>query len=142
MRTARDRVRHALLYEVLGLALIIPLGVWGFQSSAHQVGALAVAGSTFATFQNFLYNVAFDHAMLRITGSTSKSVGARVAHAVLFELCLLVVLLPAFAWELGVTLMEAFMMDLSFAAFYVVYALVFSWGYDTIFPVAGDASVT
>jgi uncharacterized membrane protein len=58
----------------------------------------------------------------------------RVAHAVLFEGGLLVALMPLIAWYLGVSLLQAFMMDVSFALFYLVYAFVFNWAYDRIFP--------
>ena len=44
------------------------------------------------------------------------------------------ILLPIFAWWLNVSLTTALVMDMSFAAFYMVYAFVFTWGYDTLFP--------
>ena len=47
---------------------------------------------------------------------------------------LLVILLPLFAWWLGVSLVEALVMEFAFAAFYMGYAFVFTWGYDTLFP--------
>jgi uncharacterized membrane protein len=43
-------------------------------------------------------------------------------------------LMPLIAWYLGVSLLQAFMMDVSFALFYLVYAFVFNWAYDRIFP--------
>jgi uncharacterized membrane protein len=58
----------------------------------------------------------------------------RVAHAVLFELGLLIVLMPFIAWYLGVSLMQALVMDISFALFYLVYAFFFNLAYDRIFP--------
>lgn len=64
-----------------------------------------------------------------------KTVPIRIAHAVLFEAGLLVVLLPFIAWYLSVSWTAAFMMDVSFALFYLVYAFVFNWLYDVIFPV-------
>ncbi|PPJ44785.1 hypothetical protein C0075_24535, partial [Rhizobium sp. KAs_5_22] len=55
--------------------------------------------------------------------------------AILFEAGLLVVLLPAIAWYLGIGLVEAFVMDIAIAGFYVAYAFVFNLAYDRIFPI-------
>ena len=52
----------------------------------------------------------------------------------LFELTLLVLLLPIFAWWMGISLFEAFLIDIAFAGFYMAYAFVFTWGYDGLFP--------
>ena len=64
----------------------------------------------------------------------------RVLHAVLFEGGLLVLLAPFIAWYLGVGLWHALVMDVSFALFYMGYAFVFNWAYDTVFP-AGVAAL-
>jgi uncharacterized membrane protein len=90
--------------------------------------------ATLATVWNYAYNELFDRVMRRISGSTQKSPPVRVLHAILFEAGLLVVLMPFFAWYLQITLWQAFVLDISFAAFYMVYALVFNWAYDRLFP--------
>lgn len=94
-----------------------------------------MVSASIATGWNYLYNLIFDHALLRVTGSVKKTVALRVFHAVLFETGLLLVLLPFIAWYLGVGLIEAFVMDISFAVFYLVYAFVFNWLYDVVFPI-------
>ncbi|KQV84529.1 PACE efflux transporter [Rhizobium sp. Root1220] len=134
MRSTSDRVRHAISFELIGLAMITPLGAWAFGMSMSDIGVVGIASATIATGWNYLYNLGFDNAMQRLTGGTRKTVAIRVAHAVLFEGGLLVALLPLIAWYLGVSLLQAFMMDVSFALFYLVYAFVFNWAYDRIFP--------
>lgn len=134
MRTLRDRIRHAISFELIGLAIVIPLGAWAFGRPAHEIGVIGVASATLATLWNYLYNLIFDHAMQRLRGTTQKTVPIRVMHAFLFEAGLLVVLLPLFAWYLGIGLWEAFLMDVSFAVFYLCYAFVFNWAYDRLFP--------
>lgn len=134
MRTTGDRIRHAISFEIIGLVLITPLGAWAFGMSMHDIGVVGVAGATIATLWNYIYNLGFDHAMKRVRGSTRKTAPIRVAHAVLFEGGLLVVLMPLFAWYLGIGLWQAFLMDVSFAVFYMVYAFVFNWAYDRLFP--------
>jgi len=91
--------------------------------------------ATIATGWNYLYNLMFDHALIRLLGHVQKSLAVRVLHAVLFEGGLLLILLPFIAWYLGVGLIEAFLMDVSFTVFYLVYAFVFNWLYDLVFPV-------
>ena len=53
----------------------------------------------------------------------------------LIEAGLLVMLLPPIAWYLGISLKQAFLMDMTFVGFYVVYAFAFNLAYDRIFPV-------
>ena len=135
MRTVKDRIRHAILFELIGIMLVIPLGTWLFDKPMSDIGVVAVVGATIATCWNYVYNLGFDHAMLRLLGGVRKTVPIRVFHAMLFETGLLIVLLPFIAWYLGVSLTHAFQMDISFSIFYVIYAFVFNWAYDVIFPV-------
>ncbi|MBB3065250.1 MULTISPECIES: PACE efflux transporter [Limibacillus] len=139
MRSVRDRIRHAVCFEVIGLIIVTPVAAWGFDQPMHAIGLVALVSSLLATAWNYLYNLLFDHAMLRLTGSPRKSVAIRVFHAVLFEFGMLLVLLPFIAWYLGITLLQAFLMDVSFALFYLVYAFVFNWAYDVIFPIPHSA---
>ncbi|KXF75104.1 hypothetical protein ATN84_20695 [Paramesorhizobium deserti] len=134
MRTARDRIRHAISFEIIGLATVTPLGAWAFDKPLHDIGVVGVASATLATIWNYIYNWIFDQAMQRLRGTTRKTALVRIAHTVLFELGLLIVLLPLIAWYLGIGLWEALLMDISFAAFYMAYALVFNWAYDRLFP--------
>ncbi len=135
MRTVKDRIRHAISFEILGILLVIPLGAWLFDKPMHDIGVVAVVSATIATCWNYLYNLGFDHAMQRLRGDVRKTIPIRVFHALLFETGLLIVLLPFIAWYLGVSVIHAFQMDISFALFYVVYAFVFNWAYDVVFPV-------
>lgn len=134
MRSTRDRIRHALLFEAFGLALVIPLGTVLFGLHASEMGVIGVGSALAAMAWNYVYNLGFDRAMQRRLGHTRKSVPLRVAHAVLFEAGLLTILLPPIAWYLGIGLAQAFVMDLAIAAFYVAYAFVFNLAYDRAFP--------
>ena len=134
MRTTSDRIRQAISFELIGLVIVTPLFAWLFRHPLEEMGGLAVMGATAATAWNYIFNLGFDHVLQRRHGITHKSLPTRVIHAVLFEATLLVILLPLFAWWLGITVIAALLMDLSFALFYMVYAFVFTWCYDTIFP--------
>ncbi|WP_432287658.1 PACE efflux transporter [Aminobacter sp. BA135] len=135
MRTAFDRIRHAVSFELIGLALVTPLGAWAFDMPMSDMGVVTVVSATIATIWNYLFNLGFDHLLLRVKGSVRKTLPMRVAHAILFEVGLLAVLMPFIAWYLGVSLLHALLMDASFALFYMVYAFAFNWGYDVVYPV-------
>lgn len=134
MRSPLDRLRHALLFEIVALLLVVPLGAAVFHLPMQDVGVVALASATIAMLWNVAYNWAFDLALRRLRETTDKTVRIRVAHAVAFEAGLLVVLMPFIAWYLGITLWQALVMDVSFALFYVVYAFGFTWAYDALFP--------
>ncbi|KQP51610.1 PACE efflux transporter [Methylobacterium sp. Leaf106] len=134
MRSTRDRIRHALLFELFGLALIVPFGTVLFGLHASDMGVIGIGSALIATAWNYVYNLGFDRAMQRLVGHTRKSLLLRVGHAVLFEAGLLMILLPPIAWYLGIGLAQAFFMDLAIAVFYVVYAFVFNLTYDRAFP--------
>lgn len=135
MRSTSDRIRHAISFEILALLLVTPLGAWVFSLPITDIGVVSVASATIAMLWNYVYNLGFDHAMQRLAGSTYKTVPIRVLHAVLFEAGILIVLAPFIAWYLGVGLWHAIVMDVSFSLFYLVYAFVFNWSYDRLFPI-------
>ncbi|NTJ42582.1 PACE efflux transporter [Agrobacterium larrymoorei] len=134
MRSIGDRIRHALSFEIIGLMLVVPLGAIIFKMPLSDIGVVGVVSATVATAWNYLYNLGFDHLMQHVRGTTQKTTQIRVAHAILFELGLLMVLMPFIAWYLQITILHALVMDIAFALFYVVYAFVFNWAYDAIFP--------
>ena len=134
MRTAWDRVRHALFFEIIGLILVIPLGALVFSMPMHDMGVVGLVSATIAMAWNYVFNLGFDTILRRTIGTTLKPVRLRIVHAVLFELGLLIVLMPFIAWYLGITLTHALVMDISFALFYMGYAFVFNLAYDRVFP--------
>ncbi|WP_111497410.1 PACE efflux transporter [Marinobacter bohaiensis] len=134
MRTTGDRIRQAISFEAIGLVLIIPLIAYAFHLPLDDTGVLGLIGATMATLWNYVFNLGFDHTLKRLTGSTRKSLKLRVLHAISFELGLLLAFLPVVMWWLGIGLVEALVMDLTFVVFYLIYAFVFTWAYDTVFP--------
>lgn len=142
MRKTGDRIRHAISFEIIGLAIFIPLAAWVFGTPMEDIGVVGVVSATLATLWNYIYNLMFDHAMQRTRGTTLKTTPIRALHALLFEGGLLVVLLPFIAWYLNVSIWEALVMDIAFAIFYLVYAFIFNWGYDRLFPLPEWAQET
>jgi len=139
MRTFRDRVRHALLFEVVALAIFIPGSAALFDQPVNHMGVIGVASATIATVWNFVFNMGFDRAMLRLRGSVEKTMAIRVAHTFLFEAGLVVMLIPMIAWYLGIGLWAALLMDVAIVIFYLVYGFLFNLAYDRVFPITAAA---
>jgi len=140
MRTFRDRVRHALLFEAVALAIFIPGSAVLFDQPLDHMGVIGVASATLATLWNFIFNVGFDRAMLRLRGSIEKSMADRVVHTLLFEAGLVVMLIPLIAWYLGIGLWAALLMDIAIVTFYLIYGFLFNMAYDRIFPTGVGAT--
>ncbi|MCV9966925.1 PACE efflux transporter [Pararhizobium sp. BT-229] len=132
--TFPDRLRQAVLFEALGLAIVTPAGTYFFDQSASHMSIVGIFASTLATLWNFVFNLGFDHTMLRLFGQTTKTFATRIVHAALFEIGFLVMLIPPVSWYLDMSLWATFVMDLSIAIFYMVYAFGFNLSYDRIFP--------
>lgn len=134
MRTTADRIRHAISFEVIGIIIATPLAAFAFHLPGGDSAVIIVASATVAMLWNYLYNLGFDHAMQRLTGGAAKTTRIRILHAVLFELGLLTLMLPAIAWYLQISIWQALVMDIALALFYMGYAFVFNWAYDRVFP--------
>lgn len=135
MRTRRDRIRHTIGFEVIGL-IILSLGMSKLLGiDLGKIGILAVAFSIIATIWNYFYNILFDKALFKRTGKIHKTVTVRILHAVLFEFGLLFITIPIMAWWLQISLIEAVIMDLGMVVFYLIYAFIYNIIYDRIFPI-------
>lgn len=135
MRTHRDRIRHAVGFEIIALILSIPIMSFFFSFDIKDIGVIAIVGSIMATIWNYGFNIIFDKGMVRFKRSTFKTPAIRVLHVLLFESGLLMLYLPMVAWYLGISLWQAFIMDASLVGFYLFYNLSYNWAYDKIFPI-------
>lgn len=134
MRRFQDRVRHALMFETIGLAIITPAAAWLYDKPMLDMGVVSVGAATLATVWTFVFNLGFDHALRWLKGDAIKALRHGLLHTVLFELGLLVMLLPPMAWYLGMTLWQTLLLDLFIVAFYLVYNFLFNIAYDRLFP--------
>lgn len=133
MRTTWDRIRHALLFEGLAVLLLTALATPLLGQSATDMGALAILLSLIAMGWNYLYNLWFDRWQAQIPAD-ARSLGLRLLHALGFEGGLLCISLPLIAWWLELSLWQALLADLGVALFFLLYALIYNWAYDRLFP--------
>ncbi len=136
--TAR-RVVQAVLYEAVALAVVGPALGWLFERPAATSFLLAVVMSTIALAWNYVFNAVFERWEAR------RPVGGRpplrrIAHGIGFEGGLTVFLVPVLAVGLDVPLADAFVTNLGLLAFFFVYAIVFTWGFDKLFGLPAAAA--
>ncbi|MBC17469.1 Transmembrane pair domain-containing protein [Pseudodesulfovibrio profundus] len=142
MRTQSDRLRHTMMFEIIGLLTCTPLASWLLDKELLKIGSMSLAISLTAMVCNYIFNLAFDHALVRMGRSLrDRPPMLRVIHAVLFEASLLLFTVPMVAWWLDMGLWQAFVTDLGFVLFFLVYAYVFNWAYDRVFPVPETPTV-
>ena len=141
IRTGRDRLRYSLLFELLLIAILAPLGAFVFERHILDVGLLSIVLCLKAVLVNLIYNWSFDMWDVRAGRiPTERSLVGRIAHAVGFECVLVLTSLPIVIWWLGLTILQALIMDLAVTGIIVAYTMVFGWCYDRFFPVQQSLS--
>lgn len=127
-RSLRERLFHAVIFEVVAIGLCAPLGAWLLDYPLAHIGLLTLMISLIAMGWNVLFNAAFDHAQRRI--GFDRTLAARAAHSVIFEIGLLLAVVPLAAWWLGIGLWQAFVLDIGITLFFLPYTFFFNWTYD------------
>lgn len=135
MRTQVDRLRHTILFELIGLITVTPLATWLLDRDLAMIGTMSIFLSLTAMVCNYIYNLLFDLALKRLGRPLNhRPPKLRALHAILFECSLITITLPVIAWWLDMPLWHAFVADIGFALFFLFYAYIFNWTYDTVFP--------
>ena len=122
------RIIHAILFEIGALVILVPLMSYGFGMDPFHFGALALILALCAMTCNMFYNHVFEWFETRY--GWIRTIGVRVGHTLGFELCFMAVALPITAWWMHLSIGEAFMLDLVFSLFFMLYAFCFNWVYD------------
>lgn len=123
-----ERIGLALAFEVIALAICAPLFGWLMGTSIAAMGALTLAISLIAMLWNVVYNSLFDRLQRRI--GFERTLGVRMLHAVAFEFGLVLASVPLAAVWLGISLWQAFVLDIGLLMFFLPYTVVFNWVYD------------
>lgn len=138
MQGIKRKVVYVSLYELIAVAITsFGLAKLAGQELGHASVA-AVASSAIAVLWNLVYNTLFERWESR-QAVRGRSVLRRTAHAIGFELGLVVMLVPLFAWWLQVSLWQAFVLDLGLIAFFLFYTFVFNLAFDRIFGLPASA---
>ena len=128
-KSVRERFFHAFVFEVLAIAICAPLGSWLLGYPLAQMGALTLMISLIAMAWNMLFNALFDRVQARF--AFEKTAKVRALHALLFEVGLILAVVPLAAWWLGISLVQAFWLDIGIVLFFLPYTYLYNLGYDT-----------
>lgn len=121
---------QAITFEIVALSLFVVIFSPLFDKSIVELGTLGIVLSLLTVVVLYFYNQLFDHLLLKYTGKTEKSKRARVIHALMFESSLIILTLPALAWWLKISLLDALILEAAAVSFMVVYTFIFHWSVD------------
>lgn len=129
-KSIRERFFHAFCFEALAIAICAPLGAWLLDYSLAHMGLLTLMISLIAMLWNMVFNAAFDRVQLRF--GFRRTVTVRAAHAVAFEIGLVLTVVPLAAWWLSISLWTAFLLDMGIVLFFLPYTFVYNLAYDSL----------
>jgi len=135
------RVLQAVLYEVIAIAFVGPALSLAFDKPQASTFGLAVVLSTIALTWNYAFNWLFERWESR-QAVRGRPFARRLAHGAGFEGGLVVILLPVMSLWLDISPAAAFLANLGLLAFFFVYAVVFTWGFDRVFGLPASAAKT
>lgn len=129
-KTLTERIIHAVSFEGLATLILAPTAAWLMQRSVLEMGGLSVLLATLAMVWNLIYNAAFDR--LWPVSRVARTLKVRALHALGFESGFIVIGITAVALLLGVSLIQAFMLEIGFMLFFLPYTMLFNWVWDTL----------
>lgn len=129
-KSVKERFFHALGFELLAIAICAPLGAWLLGHSLAHMGLLTLMISLIAMAWNMVFNAVFDRAQQRL--GFRRTLGARAVHSLLFEIGLILAVVPLAAWWLDIGLWDAFVLDIAIVLFFLPYTFAFNWSYDRL----------
>ena len=129
-KTLLERVLHAVSFEGLATLILAPTAAWLMQRSVVEMGGLSILLATMAMIWNLIYNAAFDR--LWPVSRLARTLRVRALHAIGFECGFIIIGVTVVALVLGVSLVQAFMLEIGFMLFFLPYTMFFNWAWDTL----------
>jgi len=115
----------AISCSSLGLALMS-------QQSVSHASAMGVTCSAIAVAWNWIFNSLFEKWESR-QASKDRTLLRRAAHALGFEIPLLVGFVLLFSWWFEIDYVQALLMDLALFAFFLIFTFLYTWCFDLMF---------
>ncbi len=138
MQGIKRKLVYVCLFELIAIAITTGgLILLSGQSLSHTSVA-AVASSAIALVWNLIYNSLFEAWESRQV-VRGRNIWRRIAHAVGFELGLVITLVPFFAWWLNITMWHALVVDIGLIIFFLIYTFIFNLIFDHVFGLPASA---
>ena len=139
MQGIQRKIVYVALYEAIAIACTTA-GLAGLADhDAGAAGIAAVLASATAVAWNLIYNTLFEAWEARQV-KRGRSLARRVVHAIGFEGGLVLAIVPMFAWALGTSLLDAFLLDIGLVVFFMLYSFAFNWAFDLVFGLPAAAA--
>ena len=129
-KSLTERIIHAVSFEGLATLILAPTAAWLMQRSVVEMGGLSILLATLAMVWNLIYNAIFDR--IWPVSRVVRTLKVRALHAIGFECGFITIGVTAVALLLGVSLMQAFMLEIGFMLFFLPYTMLFNWAWDTL----------
>ncbi|MCL1138980.1 PACE efflux transporter [Shewanella pneumatophori] len=128
--TFKDRVIHAILFEAIALAIIVPAASLFSGKQASSMLAVGVGLSLYTVVWNYFYNIWFDKQFG--ADRANRTLKTRIGHTFGFEGGIIFITVPVVAWFLEITLLQSLALEAAFLIFFFFYVIAFNWCYDNI----------
>lgn len=132
MQGLKRRIVYVSSYEIIGMVISsVGLALLAGDSVEHT-GPLSVMITTIAVTWNFIYNILYEKWEAQ-QENKSRTVKRRIAHAIGFQITLVMFLIPLIAWWMDISLVAAFWLDVAFIIIIPIYTFIFNWTFDKLF---------
>ncbi|MDB9696046.1 PACE efflux transporter, partial [Acinetobacter nosocomialis] len=126
MQGLKRRIVYVSSYEIIGMVISsVGLALLAGDSVEHT-GPLSVMITTIAVTWNFIYNILYEKWEAQ-QENKSRTVKRRIAHAIGFQITLVMFLIPLIAWWMDISLVAAFWLDVAFIIIIPIYTFIFNW---------------
>jgi uncharacterized membrane protein len=129
----RRKLVHALLCEALAITIVALL-----MRALSQQGLDALLTSLIAVSWNMVFNTLFE-AWERRQTHRHRTWQRRAAHALGFEIGLVIMTVPLIAWWLHMSWWHAFLSDLLLVVVFLVFTFCYNWLFDHVFGLPSSA---
>jgi uncharacterized membrane protein len=138
MHPTLRKIIYAISFEVGGILIGGAALTLMSDAGAGKSLSLAAFGAAIAVLWSLVFNSMFEAWETR-QSTKGRSPSRRIAHAVLFEGGLVLILLPAMAWWLNTTIWAALVYESVLIGVFLIYAWAFTLAFDTIFGLPDSA---
>ena len=138
MRPTLRKIVYAASFEAGGI--LVAGAALTLMSDAGVAKSLSLSafGAAIAMLWSLVFNTVCEAWEAR-QPTKGRSLLRRITHALLFEGGLVLILLPATAWWLSTSLWVALTYEPVLIGVFLIYAYVFTWGFDRIFGLPDSA---
>lgn len=132
------RALQVVIFEAIAITAITVGAVILTNENVLSSATYAVSTSVIAIIWNYVFNTLYEFWESR-QHKKGRTILRRIIHALLFELGLVIILVPLMAWWFHIALVTAFIAEIGLLVFFLVYSITFNWCFDRIFGLPRSA---